>query len=487
MSNPVPTSSHRQGHGSAWLRQVLEDLRQANQRVLIIGVGVSALDSARRLISDRFSVVVCERRSLGDPRLSGQYGQALTELERLGVETHLGVDGEELVPLLDRIGLVVLSPGVASESPVMGTLSRLGLLYVSELELGLALLGDPAVVITGTNGKSTTARLIDEILRTAGRSERVVTASSYQLDNSLRLAPEVGVLLNISDNHLERYGTIERYSKTKARVLALQSSANLAVINGDDPLVVERVRASKAKVAAFGSKDKAKLLELSDLVAFVESATRISLTSNGEGESFDLSDFKLIGGHNRLNLAAAILVAKGLGVDSAVVRRVIAQVRGERYRMEPVDLGGRVRVWNDSKSTTVAAALAGLLAAREVAPENEIVMLLGGLSKAGSWEPLVRQVRQDDRCQIVCYGRDAGLIAGHFKAGKVEVMVENGLREGVARSVSIANSCAKPAAILFSPGCASFDQFADYARRGEEFKKLLSEAIVGGEHGVSYG
>ncbi|MBN8548981.1 MAG: NAD-binding protein, partial [Deltaproteobacteria bacterium] len=247
-------------------RSTLQHIVAEKLRVLVVGLGISGIETARFLTRCGISTVAVERTDEARFLKTTKFSSALQELRQAGVELHFGVDGEGAAGLFDRVALAILSPGVSLETAMCGALKRHSIPFMSELELGLELFQLPYVVVTGSNGKTTTVTLLHELLRAAGFDSRlcgnvgvpvvadltkehvfseppkekrvlVVEASSYQLETCSSIKPKVAVLLNLSDNHLERHGTLQRYFEAKARAFANQDGNDFAVLNADDAMV----------------------------------------------------------------------------------------------------------------------------------------------------------------------------------------------------------------------------------------------------------
>jgi UDP-N-acetylmuramoylalanine--D-glutamate ligase len=492
----------------------IEELKRGGRWVLIVGLGVSGVESARFLVRRGVRVRVVDRQSEEVFRARSKYGVAVDELRALGVDVVLGVDGERIAPLLGDVGLAVLSPGVPLESAVVATITRVGVPYVSELELGVQLHGGRSVVVTGSNGKSTTVSLIHHIVRSAGirsflcgnvgtpvianqellseddgnRSLLVVEASSYQLEACTVLKPAVSVFLNISENHLERHGTLERYAAAKAKVFRVQTSSDLVVANGDDPVVRRLAASARATVALFGRCSEADLAKGSATWAQIRSgssvatgvtgssgASSILLSLNGEREEYDTSGGALLGMHNRYNMAAAILATRRLGVTPDAVQAALRSFTPLEHRLEVCLNDGSRVVINDSKSTTVAATVAALTTVTEHFEGRPLSLLIGGLSKAGSWEPVlsVCQRVRGRLLPVVCFGKDGPLLASHCRAAGLPCEVVETVREALQAGLKAIDG---GGVVLLSPGCASFDQFTDFEHRGAEFKRYVADA-----------
>jgi len=375
-------------------QSAIDALKRGKKKALVIGLGISGIESSKFLVRHGLGVVLAERQGEEIFLARSKFAPAVPELRALGVEICFGVEGESLVPHLKDVGLAIVSPGVPLESAVIGTITRLKIPYVSELELGVELHGGKSVVVTGSNGKSTTVSLIDHILRGAGirsylcgnvgtpvisseelhaeaQSERsllVVEASSYQFEACTVLKPAVSVILNLSENHLERHGSLERYGAAKARVLRLQSPGDMAVINADDPVVLSMTRSCRAQRALFGRAPLAELLKAAPIAASIDESVPggavITVSRNGAVERYNTKESALLGAHNRHNMAAAILAARAVGVSVEAVQRALDTFAPLEHRLEFVSRQGVRRIINDSKSTSVAASLAAFTTIR---------------------------------------------------------------------------------------------------------------------------
>lgn len=484
------------------LRETLEEIRAAEKRVLVVGLGISGIESARFLIHRGLRVIVVEKSAEQKFREHSKFAAELPPLQALGVEVVFGVDGEWVAPHLSQVGLAVLSPGVSLESAIVGALRRHDIPYVAELELGVELHSGRALVITGSNGKSTTSSLIDHLLKrggvrsylcgnigvpvissedlrqeaAAGDSLLVVEASSYQLEACAFLKPYVSVVLNISENHLERHGSLERYAAAKERALRLQTGEDLAVINADDAMVVSMSRRCRASKAVFGVSSQSELAKLSSTWAHISclnnSFGRIVLSRAGVVEEYSTEHVRLLGRHNRYNMAAAILVARHMGVSPDVVQAGLESFQPLEHRLEVVRNLGNQIVINDSKSTTVAATVAALTTVLEHYPSSRIVLMIGGLSKAGSWSPLLSQISSSGNggVSVVCFGKDGALLASHCRASGISHVVASNLHDATHQALSMS---VEGGVALLSPGCASFDEFTDFEHRGAAFKGFV--------------
>lgn len=490
-------------------RDLLLGLKERRAKVLVVGLGISGIESAKLLTKLGLGVVCAERESEEAYMKRSKFAAQISDLLAAGVDLRFGVDGERVADVAQGAELCVLSPGVSLESAVCGALKARHIKLVSELELGIELLGWPAAVVTGSNGKSTTVSLIHAMLMESGfestlcgnvgtpvisgltveqierpqpdpRKVLVVEASSYQLESCSVLKPKVGALLNISDNHLERHGTLARYFAIKSRLFERQTIDDFAVLNADDEWVAGLLKSVTARPACFGvAEAPGARRELKDSawrasIHYDRRSLRDTIQVNlaGISESYDLVRCKLLGIHNRYNLAAAILSARLMGADARSIQAAIDRFEPLEHRLELTAQAPGLIFINDSKSTTVAATVAAFSAVRESYPDKAVGLMIGGLSKAGSWQPLLNLLAANKSSirPVVCFGQDANILSHHCRAAGLAFKVARSMKEGLATAV---DQSGQNDVILLSPGCASFDEFTDFEDRGNVFKSLL--------------
>jgi UDP-N-acetylmuramoylalanine--D-glutamate ligase len=368
-------------------------------------------------------------------------------VEVVGADRSLGNDEE--LRLLDGAGLLVKSPGVTAEHPLVVEARGRALPVWGEVELGSRLLRNPIVGVTGTNGKTTTSELLGAIFGAAGRGVHVagnvgrpLTAldgkvdpedwvvcelSTFQLEDSVTLCPRVAVLLNLEADHLDRHGTLERYRSAKLRIFENQQETDTAVVP-----------------SGFGGVPG--------------TARRIEFRFDDPLPAEPL----IRGEHNRENAAAATAAARAVGIDDGAIGRALRSFPGVPHRLEPVGEVDGVRYVNDSKATNVAACVRALAAYAE----EPVRLILGGRAKGESFGPLAAAIGSNVR-SIYLVGESAG-----------EIGMAIGSRATVAGQLETAVSLAARAAtpgdvVLLSPACASFDQFENFEQRGEEFRRLV--------------
>ncbi len=483
------------------VRAALRQCAESGKRVLVVGMGISGVETARFLSRTRIPAVGIERNDQEKFARTSKFIDAIQDLRSTGVEIHFGIDGEAASDILEGVGLAVLSPGVSLESAICGALRRRNIPFISELELGLELLQVPSVIVTGSNGKTTTVTLIHELLKAAGirshlcgnvgvpvvaelkaehifgGAERaldalVVEASSYQLESCRNIKPKVAILLNLSDNHLERHGTLQRYFEAKARLFANQDGSDFAVLNRDDPMVISLRGRVASQIATFGVTP-ASTTASEVAKAVIESEKTLRVSVRGAQEVYDVSSAALMGTHNRYNMTAAILAVRLMGAPQEKIAAALCRFPPLEHRLEFVERAGKPLYVNDSKSTTVAASVAALRAVLQHFPTRRVALMLGGLAKAGSWEPLMSLLSENQArlLPVICFGKDGNLLASHCRRYSLPHVQTSSLSSGLSAAV---NECKSEDIVLLSPGCASFDEFTDFEHRGTVFKSLVS-------------
>jgi UDP-N-acetylmuramoylalanine--D-glutamate ligase len=433
---------------------------------LVVGLARSGIAAALALRARGQQVIGLDRGALGELSESG-----VRELVGAGVELHCDEPGVEL---LERVGAVVKSPGVPAEAPVIAQARARAIPVLGELELAWRLLPNEFVAVTGTNGKTTTVELVGHIHREAGvpvavagnvgvalsglvgrtppRTVIVCEASSFQLQDTLAFAPEAAVLLNLTPDHLDRHGTIEAYLAAKLQIFARQNTEDLAVV----PLDFQAdVFPGTARRVRFGEDPAAELRE-----------ERGTLLWDGR-PLLACRELRLRGRHNVQNAMAAAAVCLARGLDPESVRAGLRGFAGVAHRLEDVARRDGVLYVNDSKATNVASTLVALEAMESDGLPAHLI--LGGKGKGQDFAALRLAVKRSCRA-VYLIGEDAAAIAAAFAGASVKVHACGDLDRAVERASAEARA---GEVVLLSPGCASFDQFADFEARGERFAELV--------------
>jgi len=452
-------------------------------RVTVLGLGRSGLAAVRLLKKMGAQVAVSEGGSVAKIA-----PESLAWLAAHGVELECGGHSSRFFAGID---LVVVSPGVGLELPVLRAARAAGIPVLGEMALACALVATPVIAITGTNGKSTVTELVGEMFKAAGTpvfvggnlgtplSEYllgpeevevlVLEVSSFQLDTAPGFAPEVAVLLNISPDHLDRYPDYEAYAASKFSLFAGQKASGAAILNWDDAELLERLTRYPVpgRHMYYGEGERA-----GEHGAAVNGLKiRVRLDSGAQVEEYSLDGSDLSQEPNIHNSAAAILAARLGNCPAEAVRRGLAGFKLLNHRLALVAEINGVQYFDDSKATNIGAVAAAL-----VGMTRPVVLIGGGRDKGGDYG-LLHGVVQDKVKAMVLIGEAQEKMAASF-AGVTRVELAGGLEE----AVTIAAKLATPGeAVLLAPACASFDMFSSYAHRGRVFREAVKALAQLGE------
>jgi UDP-N-acetylmuramoylalanine--D-glutamate ligase len=440
-------------------------------RVLVVGLGRSGVGAATALAPVAAEVRAC------DEKAADELSAEARELAGAGVELR---PGDQASSLLDGIDLLVRSPGVPWEAPLIVAAREKGIEVIGELELAYRLLvTERLIAVTGSNGKSTTTALLGEIFRRAGQdvvvagnigvaltavaaeleptTTVVAEVSSFQLEDAVTFRPRVAVLLNLAPDHLDRHGSPAAYYRMKWRLFERQLREDYAVLNADDESSANRDQLP-ANVLLFGrgaAPGPGVWLAGND-VAFDVDRKKGTLMAAG--------DVRLPGPHNLSNAMAAACAALAMGVAAAPIAEALRKFEGLPHRLEFVAEVNGVRYVNDSKATNVASALTALKTF-----ESPIVLIAGGKSKGGDFAALAEAARGKVR-QAILYGAAREELAAAFE-GVVTFERVDTVQEAVVRAAASAHT---GDVVLLSPACTSWDQYRDFEERGDDFKSAVA-------------
>lgn len=443
------------------------DLR--GKKVLVVGLGRSGLSSLRLLAKTGATLIANDNRRAED------LAEAVQLAKELHIELVLGSHPETVFTSVDQI---VLSPGVPL-LPAIVAADRAGVPIASEVEVASWFLDATVVGITGTNGKSTVTSLIGEMAtRTAkptfvggnlgtplvdavstaaaGKNGIVVAEmSSFQLERVDRLHVHIAVLMNVTDDHLDRHETLAAYAAAKGRIFHGQTPRDFAVVPESDELVLSLARAGAAKICTFGGP-RSEVREENGHIVDTVSGLRVPTAS-----------LQIRGAHNVQNACAAVLAARLLGVAKEDIEKVLQAFKGLPHRMEYVRERAGVTYFDDSKATNVGATVAAMDGIVSAFPR--IVLIAGGKDKGGSYEPIAERIAKCGRA-VILIGEAAPLIAAALKATGISIEHASTMDDAVARAAA----CAKRGdAVLLAPACSSFDMYRSYAHRGDEFQRAV--------------
>ncbi|MEW6189192.1 MAG: UDP-N-acetylmuramoyl-L-alanine--D-glutamate ligase [Actinomycetota bacterium] len=447
----------------------------SGKKVLVVGMAHSGMAAAKKLndLGALVSIVDCARNTVLEQRA--------LQLEERGISTRLG---NHSFDDLNAKELVVVSPGVPDKIPFLAEARRRGILVWSEIELAYSLinlreLSVSIIGVTGTNGKTTTILLLEEIFKRANCPTIVagnighplvkcieeledgvtliVELSSFQLKNIVHFKPHIGVLLNITQDHLDWHVDFKDYIQAKSRIFLNQGEGDSAVVNYDDPLVRGLLPAVKTTLMPFS---KFRTFEKG---VYIRGDKIVSNLKGNETEICEVEAVRIKGEHNLDNALAATAAALLSGISPEAINRALCDFSGVEHRLEYVLTIDGVDFYNDSKATNPGATIKALTAFN-----RPIVLLLGGRNKGNSFEDMAREVKERVKA-VVLFGE---------ATSEIKAALGNGSKVHCASSVPEAVFMAKELAesgdvVLFSPACASFDMFSNFEERGKVFKETV--------------
>jgi len=451
------------------------------KNVLVVGLGITGLATARFLHHRGAAVTVT------DMAAEEALVSSVLEMHQLGIRTELGGHRWESFESSD---LIVLSPGVPHTHDFLIGARQKGIPVIGEIELASRFIRDPIIAITGTNGKTTTTSLLGRMLTQCGkaifvggnignpligyvdRDEKadwvVLEISSFQLDTIESFRPDIGILLNITADHLDRYVNMASYATSKGRIFQNQTIEDIAIFNGADPWVLsETSRIHSRKWVFNGSsnlEEGARIRGNELTLAFTSCPSRRATSPWSQATlrsvRLDLRESRLYGKHNQENICAAAMAAIAAGGDVQDIQIALNQFKGLSHRIEFVQTLSGVTYVDDSKATNVDAVYRALESFQE-----PVILIMGGRDKGGDYRILEKEMQNHVK-RLILLGEASELIAaalGNF----VPTVRVSSMQEAVTNAHQVA---ASGDVVLLSPACSSFDMFRSYAHRGEVFQ-----------------
>ena len=441
-----------------------------NKKIVILGAGESGAGSAVLAQKQGFDVFVSDSGIIKE-----QYREILNNHM---IRWEEGGHSEEIILSADE---VIKSPGIPENAPIVTLIREKGIPVISEIEFAGRYAGGKKICITGSNGKTTVTNLIYHILKKAGMNAAmtgnvgnsfamavaegsydyyVIELSSFQLDGMYEFKADVAVLMNITPDHLDRYGyKLQNYIDAKFRITQNQTKSDYLIYWDGDPIIRSELSKKQYGMTLLPFSDE----KTEGMAAYVEN-NELILDYPNKTKLMTIHELALKGRHNTYNSMAAAIAGKVLNIRKDIIRESLADFQGVEHRLEPVITVCGINFINDSKATNVNSTWYAI-----ECMENDIIWIVGGIDKGNDYSELFSVVRKKVKA-IVCLGKDNRKIVEAFK-DKVPTIVEtSSMEEAVRSSYYLAK---KGETVLLSPACASFDLFKNYEDRGRQFKKAV--------------
>ena len=452
----------------------MRETKFRNRNVLVVGMARSGVGAAQLLCS--LGAVV----TVNDSKTEKELGETISPLNDLSVIRRFG---EPAAACLQGQEILILSPGIPDTVPFVGQARSMGIRVIAEIELAYEVSRGDLLAITGTNGKTTTVTLLTQMFLDAGRAAHAVgnigypyslavrdegerdmfvcECSSFQMETVDGFHPHGAALLNITEDHLNRHGTMGEYTRLKMRMFEKQDENDFAVFNLDDPGLDGLWKQVKSRILFFS-----RTREVQD-GAFVRDGKVCFRLDGKESEILPANEIYIPGPHNLENAMAAVCLAMISGLSCESIAQTLRTFKGVEHRIEFTRELDGVRYYNDSKGTNVDSTLC---AVRTM--DRPTVMILGGSDKHADFMPLALSMRAHDciRHAVVLGVTGPQIEQALLKAGFSEITHASDMKDAVIKARSF---CSPGWNVLLSPACASFDMFHDYEERGRVFKEIV--------------
>jgi len=440
------------------------------KKIVILGAGESGAGSAVLAQKQGFDVFVSDKGQIKD-----NYKEILDNHK---IKWEEGNHNEEIVLSADE---VIKSPGIREDAPVIMRLHEKGIPVISEIEFAGRYCKGVRICITGSNGKTTVTNLIYHILSKAGMNVAmtgnvgnsfamavaegsydyyVIELSSFQLDGMYEFKADIAVLMNITPDHLDRYGyKLQNYIDSKFRITQNMGKSDFLIYWQGDPIIKAELAKKPYGMTLLPFSDEIK----EGMTAYIDNDELIIDYPN-KTNLMTIHELALKGRHNTYNSMAAAIAGKVLNIRKEVIRESLADFQGVEHRLEPVITVCGINFINDSKATNVNSTWYAI-----ECMENDIVWIVGGIDKGNDYSELFPVVKKKVKA-IVCLGKDNKKIVEAFKDKVATIVETTSMEEAVRSSYYLAK---KGETVLLSPACASFDLFRNYEDRGRQFKQAV--------------
>ena len=441
------------------------------KKIVVLGLALSGAAAAKLAVRQGADVFVSDNQDT--LALRG----TLKDLKVLGITGELGQHSDQIYDA----DLWIISPGIAQDSELVQKAQSNDIPIVSEIEFSSWFTTAPILAITGSNGKTTTAHLLAEMIQTddlhgalAGnvgipfaemvledlgnpdpKRVWVLEISSFQMEFIEHFKPYIAIFLNITPDHLNRYPSMKEYIAAKMNMWSRQTAEDFIVYNADDTILVEEIAESTSRKIAFG---------LGHHPEAIFQPNRTKIYTEEHATLIEMNQLALPGKHNLANALAAATAAHLMGVPNKSIAATMSQFSGVPHRLEPIAEINGVTYINDSKATNLDAVQVALESFTQ-----PIILLLGGLDKGGDFRSLLPHTHNNLK-EVIAFGQAKELILTALRDAVRSTSVMD-LKE----ALELAQNCSQPGdVVLLSPGCASFDQFENFEKRGDHFRSLVT-------------
>lgn len=441
-------------------------------RLVILGAGESGVGAAVLAKKKGLEVFISEIEQIKDKYKSVLY--------KHGIDWEEGEHSEHLILNATEI---VKSPGIPENAPIIARVKNKGIKVISEIEFAGRYSNARKVCITGSNGKTTTTFLICHMMKKAGLNVGiagnvgrslalqiaendfdylVIELSSFQLDGMYDFKAEIAILLNITPDHLDRYGyEMSQYVESKFRVIRNQAENDFFIYCSDDEIIPDELKKRKLKAATLPFSIRKK----ENQAAFINK-DQIQVIYKNKKFAMSIHDLALAGKHNTYNSMAAAIAGNILNIRKEIIRESLSDFQGVEHRLEPVIKVYGIQFINDSKATNINSAWYAL-----ESMSGKIIWIVGGIDKGNDYSVLMGLVKEKVKA-IICLGKDNSKIHMAFSEAVETIVDTNSMAEAVKTAYYLGK---KGDTVLLSPACASFDLFENYEDRGRQFKQAVRE------------
>ena len=443
-----------------------------NKKVLVLGLSKSGIASAKLAKKRGANVYLSEGKDINDANIA-----KVKELETLGIHVEAGGHSDKFV---EGAELAVVSPGIPPHSEIIQKLKSLQIPVISELELAYRESETPFIIITGTNGKTTTTALTEFILQKGhkvracgnigqppcdlvddGLDYFVCEASSFQLETSDTLTPFISLWTNFTPDHIDWHQGLENYFKAKAKVFKGSQTPKYSVLNAKDEKLFEFAKEVGGEVFFFAGN-------IGDNCCYVANE-EIVYKHNGKSETIiKLNECPLIGEHNYQNIMCAIICSKLTGLDNKLIKQAIMEFKAPAHRLEKITEKKGIVFYNDSKATNPEASIVAINSFNN----TDVALIAGGRDKNTDLTEFCESVNNHIKKVILIGEATERFESELHKNGFTNIIKEETMQSAISKAVSL-----KPDVVLLSPACASFDMFTGYEQRGDVFREYVLSRV----------